>query len=439
MHVSVEATKGLERSITVEVPEEHIAEEVRKRLKSLAGRVKLDGFRPGKAPLQVVEQRFKGQVREEVVRDTLRSSFEEAVAKEKLRPAGGTEIKSVAEQPGQGLSYKATFEVYPEIKLASFDGFKVSKSEAAITGQDVDTMLETLRKQRQGWQPAERESRSGDQLQISVTLLNEEGVETGPANQTNVVLGASLLGKEIEEKLLGLKAGSEVVIEQAAPTNHPDPARANKLERYRVKLVSLLEPLLPELDEAFIRDFGIESGSLDELRVEVRANMQREMDQAVKNKLKQQVMDWLYKAHPIEIPKALIESEAVTLLNNERYKRGLSPATAEDIIAQRAAYESQAGRRVALGLLLAEIIKDSAIKVDPAQVRASVEAIAATYEDPQEVIQWYYGTPQRLNQIESLVLEDQVVEWLLKRAEVATVASNFDAIIHPELSGAGAV
>ncbi|MBI3345484.1 MAG: trigger factor [Gammaproteobacteria bacterium] len=435
MHVSVEATKGLERSITVEVPEEHIAQEVQKRLKSLAGRVKLDGFRPGKVPLQVVEQRFKGQVREEVVRDTLRSSFEEAVAKENLRPAGGTDIKSVEGQPGRGLSYKATFEVYPEINLASFEGFKVTKPEAAITEQDVDKMLETLRKQRQGWQPADREARDGDQLQVSFTLLNEEGEQVGPDSQTSVVLGASILGKDIEAKLLGLKAGSDVVIEKTAPANHPDPARASKTERYRIKLISLFEPILPELDEAFIRDFGIESGSLDELRVEVRANMQRELIQAVKDKIKQQVIDWLYEAHPIEIPRALIENEAATLLNSERNKRGLPPAAAEDIAAQRAAYESQARHRVALGLLLAEIIRNNGIKVDPAQVRASIEAVAATYEDPQEVIQWYYGTPQRLNQIESLVLEDQVVEWLLKHAEVATVASSFDAIIHPELPG----
>lgn len=432
MHVSVEATKGLERSITVEVPEEHIAQEVQKRLKSLAGRVKLDGFRPGKAPLRVVEQRFQGQVREEVVRDTLRSSFEEAVAKENLRPAGGTDIQSVAGQPGQGLSYKATFEVYPEIKLATFDGFKVTRPEAAISEQDVDKMLETLRKQRQGWQPADRESRDGDQLQISFTLLNEEGGQVGPDSQTNVVLGASILGKDIEAKLLGLKAGSEVVIEQAAPANHPDPARANKLERYRIKLLSLFEPVLPELDEAFIRDFGIESGSLDELRVEVRANMQRELDQAVKDKLKKQVIDWLYEAHPIEIPKALVENEAANLLNSERNKRGLPPATAEDMTAHCAAFEPQARHRVALGLLLAEIIRSNAIKVDPAQVRASVEAAAVTYEDPQEVVQWYYSSPQRLNQIESLVLENQVVEWLLKHAEVTTVASSFDAIIHPE-------
>lgn len=437
MHVSVEAAKGLERSITVEVPEEHIAQEVQKRLKSLAGRVKLDGFRPGKAPLRVVEQRFQGQVREEVVRDTLRSSFEAAVTKENLRPAGGTDIKSVAGQPGQGLSYKATFEVYPEIKLASFEGFKVTQPEAAISEQDVDKMFETLRKQRQGWEPADRESRTGDQLQISFTLLNEQDEQVGSDSQTNVVLGASILGKDIEEKLLGLKAGSEVIIEKTAPANHPDPARANKAERYRIKLLSLFEPVLPEMDEVFIRDFGIESGSLDELRVEVRANMQREMDQAVKDKLKKQVIDWLYEAHPIEIPKALVENEAANLLNSERNKRGMPPATAEDMTAQCAPFEPQARRRVALGLLLAEIIKSNAIKVDPAQVRASVEAAAVTYEDPQEVVQWYYGSPQRLNQIESLVLENQAVEWLLKHAEVTTVASSFDAIIHPELPGAG--
>lgn len=435
MHVSVETTQGLERSITVEVPEEHIALEVEKRLKSLASRVKLDGFRPGKVPLQVVEQRFKGQVRQEVVQDTLRSSFQEAVAKENLRPAGGTEIKSLEEQPGQGLSYKAIFEVYPEIKLASFEGFKITKPAAEITEQDVDNMLETLRKQRQGWQPADHESRTGDQMQISFTLLNEESAQVGPDSQTNVVLGASIMGKDIEAKLLGLKAGSEVVIEQAAPANHPDPARANKMERYRIKVISVFEPLLPELDEAFIRDFGIESGSLDELRAEVRANMERELIQSVKNKLKQQVMDWLYESHPIEIPKALIENEAVNLLNSERNKRGLPPADAAVSAAQRVAYEPHAKRRVALGLLLAEIIKGNGIKVDPAKVRESVEAAAVTYEDPQEVVQWYYGSPQRLNQIESLVLEDQAVDWLLTHAEVTTLVSSFDGIIHPELSG----
>ncbi len=432
MHVSVETTAGLERRMTVEVPAEHIEQEVQNRLKSLAGKAKMDGFRPGKVPFTVVERKFAGRVRMEVLGDLIHSSFQEAVSRENLRPVGGPKIETLYEEPAKGLGYTATFEVYPEISLAPLNALSFDKPVAEIADSDVDTMIETLRKQRPGWTPVVREARRDDQLQIDLKMRIEgEEAKGGHSQQTSVVLGAGALPKEIEEKLLGAKPGEEVEIQHGFPADFPDQARAGKAIHYTVRIIALYEPQLPVVDEAFVRSLGVESGSLEELRVEVKDNMRRELDQAIRQKLKQQVMDALLEANPIEIPKALIDREAELLLAQAREKLAAQGRKGQDLSAQSALYEPTARRRVALGLLMGDLIKTSGTKVDGVKVRALVDGIASTYEDPEEVLKWYYGSPERLQQIESLVLEDQVVDWVLEHAQVNRTDSTFAALMNP--------
>lgn len=436
MHISVETTAGLERRMTVEVPAERINQEVKTRLKSIASKARLDGFRPGKVPFAVVEQRFAGKVRAEVLGDMVRSSFHEAVAQEKLRPAGGPTIETLDEKPDKGLSYVATFEVYPEIQLAPLEGIKLEKPVVQITEQDVDAMLDKLRKQRQGWEPVERAIQSGDQLQVEFST-SIEGLDSksAPAQQTTVILGETGIDKEIEQRLLGMHAGEEAVIHHHMPADFHDPVVAGKAVQYTVKVLAAYQPLLPDLDESFIRGLGVEAGTLEALRSEVRANMERELEQAIKAQMKQQVMDALLEANALDLPKALVDQEIDILM--EQANKGRPPASEQAQAAQRPRYEANARRRVTLGLLLGEVLKTSAVKADPARVRALVESLAASYEDPNEVIKWYYASKERLAKVESLVLEDQVVDWIAERAQVSERTATFDEIMNPQQTQKG--
>lgn len=435
MQVSVETTAGLERRMTVEVPEERIEQEVQTRLKSMAGRVKMDGFRPGKIPFKVVEQRFAGQIRKEVMGDIVQKSFSEAVQQEKLRPAGGTKIDKLTEQPGKGLEYTAVFDVYPEIALAPLEDLKVEKPVAEVTGQDVDKMIETLRRQRQTWVPVEREARNGDQLQFSVKTSIDGGEWAGSDDkQTLLVLGANNVPQEIETQLLGVKAGGEATVSHKFPEDHLEQAMANKPVQYIFKIISVSEPKLPEVDEKFIQGLGVEIGTLEALKSEIRENMQRELQQALQNNLKQQVMDALLEANSIDVPKMLVNNEAERMVQEAKSRMRAQGLNAKDVPLQPSLFEEPARRRVILGLLLADIIKAREIKVNPQKLRSKLEAIASTYEDPEEVIKWYYGSQERLAQIETLTLEDQVVEAILEHANISESATTFGAMMNPQSS-----
>ena len=426
MQVSVEATSGLERRMTVEVPAERIEQEVKTRLKSLAGKAKLDGFRQGKVPFNIVERKFAGRVRSEVMGDMISSTFQEALSQEKLRPAGGPKIETLYEQPEKGLGYTATFEVYPEIALAPLDKVTIDKPVVAITEQDIDNMLVNLRKQRPNWKPAERGAQLGDQLQIEFKT-HVVGAESGqgPSQQTTVVLGTGALPKEVEEKLLGLSAGEETSIGRPASVDEQGPEGSKLIDKYTIKVIALYQADLPELDEAFAKSLGVESGTMEDLRTEVRGNMQRELDLAIKNKLKQQVMDVLLERNPVEIPKAPLDKEIDALIEQTKTKyKGQAPQS-------RADYEPAARRRVALGLIIGDIIRTNSIKADADKVRDLVDSLASTYEDSDEVVKWYYSSRERLDQVESLVLEDQVVDWVLERTQVSEKTSSFDALINP--------
>ncbi len=416
--------------MTVRVPEERVSLEIQNRLKSLAGRVKIDGFRPGKAPFKLVERQFGAQVAQEVMGDMVRASFTEALQQQKLRPAGSPRIVTESTLAGQGLGYTAVFEVYPEVGLSAVAGLKVEQPVAEVTEQDVDKMLETLRKQRAQWTPVERGAQNGDQLQIHFKMRVADGAwqEYGDKLFT-FVLGVNAV--EFDKQLIGAKAGQNLTAQHTFPAEHGNQEVAGKPVHYDIQVVSVKEPHLPALDEAFVRGFGVPEGTVEALRKEARANMQRELEQAVQVRIRSQLMDALYERNPLEVPKAVIENETEQLMARARQNLMLRGINAEDATVDRAKFERDARRRAALGLLLSELVQREKITPDPAAVRARVESIASTYEKPDEVVQWYYSKPEQLAQIESLALEDQVVAWLLQRAEVSERPSSFDALLNP--------
>lgn len=432
MQVSVETTGGLERRITVRVSAERIEKEVENRLQSLVRTARVAGFRPGKVPFKVVERKYGPQVRQEVLGEVVQSSFYEAVAQEKLRPAGGPAIEASKMEPGQGLEYSATFEVYPEIQLAVLEGCKVERPVAAVAEEDVDQVIDTLRKQRVTWGSVDRPAQSDDRL-----IIDFEGTVDGapfPGNtgkQVALVLGAGAFLKDFEEQLVGAKAGEQRSFDVRFPEDYPAKEVAGKQVRFQVDVTSVSEPKFPVVDEAFARGFGIEDGSVDGLRREVRQNMERELDQTIKARVKQQVMDALREKNSIDLPGVLVEQE-IDRLVAQTQERMRDPNRRQNLSLPRSLFEEQARQRVALGLIIAEVVKANGIKVDQARVRSAVESLAATYEHPEEVVNWYYSNRNLLANVEGLVLEDQVVDHVLQQLEVVDVPTTFDALMNPD-------
>ena len=438
MQVSVETTQGLERRMMVEINEEQIAEAVESRLKSMAKTTKIKGFRAGKVPLKVVKQHYGGQVRQEIVSDLVQSTFYEAVTQEKLRPAGGPTIGDdlVATD---GLKYTATFEVYPEVKIASFDDVVIEKETAEITDADVDEMIETIRKQNRTWEAVDRASEEGDQVTVDFAgRVDGEAFEGGTGSDMAVEIGAGRMIAGFEEGLKGLKKGEETTLSLTFPENYPQKELAGKPVEFKITVKSVEQAALPAVDEEFAKKMGVESGDIEQMRKDIRENMQRELDAKIKANLKQVAMDKLIELHPIEVPKALTEQEATTLMQQMQQNLASQGMKQDDIQLSTDMFKDQAARRVSLGLIMAEIVKDNDIKVDDKKVRAKVEEIAEPYDQPEQVIAWYYGDKQRLNEIESLVFEEQIIEWLMSQVKVEEKTKTFKELMQPETKQAAA-
>lgn len=432
MQVTVEATGSLERRMTVEVPEERIASEVQSRLRRLGKTARIHGFRPGKAPPQVVERSYGRQVRDEVVGEVLRSSFADAVAQNSLAPAGGPTIHELAAAPGQGLSYTAVFEVYPKLSLPDLKELKVSRPVAEVKEQDVDQMILTLRRQRQTWRVVDRGAQTGDRV-----VLDYEGsvdgapLEGNAGKEVPVELGTHRLVGEIEERLAGIRAGEEREVTVDFPADHRNASAAGKTVFFKITAHRVEEPQLPEMDEGFFASFGVADGGEAALRREVRENMERELRENLQGRVKTAVMDGLLAAIPLDVPKVLVDSEAQALRRQAQeglvQGRGGAPALELPLTL----FEDQARRRVALGMILSEVVRANELKVDPERVRARVASIASTYQEPEEVVRWYYSDKRRLADAENVVLEDQVVDWILERAQVTDSPTTFDAVMKP--------
>jgi trigger factor len=425
-------SNGLERRLTIAVPPQQFDVEIENRLKSLSRRVRVDGFRAGKVPLKVVERRYGGSVRQEVLDEVLKSSFYEAINQQKLRPAGTPHFELQPDAPGTGLRYTATFEVYPEFEFQMPAKLQLEKPTAEISEADIDKMVETLRKQRQTWKPVARASQRGDRVVMDFRG-NIDGKEF-PGNSAKdyaVVLGSGTLISDFEDKLVGLKADQETGLDVEFPKDYRVQDLAGKRVHFDVTVHAVTVAKLPDLDEEFIKSYGVAEGGISAFRAEVKATMRRELEQAIKERVKLQVMDALMAANPIQLPKALIEEEKTHIKEQTGYFKPAGQVSDQVEMV----LEERARRRVALGLIIAEIIKKNQFKAPPDKVRSAVDTIAAAYEQPEEVVKWYYAKRDRLGHVEALVLEDQAVAWLMQQAEIREQAMLFQELVNVHREG----
>ncbi len=430
MQVSVESTGGLERRMTVTIPAEEVEKAVQDRLKTLSRRVKLKGFRPGKVPLSVIASHYGPQVRQEVLSEITQNSFREAVAQEKLQLASMPRIEPLHTEPGENYQYAAVFEVMSQFDLLPVQDIKITRPVAEVTEQDVDAMLENLRRQRARWQDVERPARNEDRLIIDYRgTVEGEPFPGNEGQQVPLVLGSGRFIAGFEDQLQGVKAGEDVTVEVTFPDDYHATEVAGRQARFEVHVHSVAESVLPEMDEEFVRSYDVADGTLESLRREVRKSMEDELRQAVRERVKEQVMDELLAANPIELPRAQVEQQIGRLMARTRetlQRQGVDSAGLE---LDRSMFEEEARKRVALGLLTAEIVRQQNLTAEPDQVRAKVESLAAAYDDPDEVVRWYYADAARLADIESLVLEDAVVDWVLGQAQVTDEPTTFEALM----------
>lgn len=425
MQVSVETTQGHERRMTVTIPAERIESEVQNRLKNLSRTVRLKGFRPGKIPFKVLENRYGPSVRKDVVADVTRTTFYEAISRENIQLAGFPRFQPRVVEPGKNLEYEAVFEVMADIKLAPLGHVTIVKPSAEITEQDVDVMLENLRRQRADWIPVERPARAGDRVVVTGTI---DGAPFLGEQEKPVVLGSNSF-KELEDSLIGASAGEERSMDLRFPRDYPAAAMADKQAHFALKIQSVSEIKLPEINEEFIRSFDVQDATLEALRQELRRTMQDEMDEVIRSKVKQQVLEALYRENPLDPPRSQVDRQAELLLAQARQTLQSQGVPDAEIKLDRLSFEQEARRRVALGLIINEVIKVQRFTADPQRVRARVESLASSFEDPNEAIQWYYADRTRLATVEQLVLEDQVVDWALGQVQVSEERTTFEALL----------
>lgn len=428
MQVSVETTGALERRMEVQVPAERVEKAIDERLQKLSRTVRLKGFRPGKVPVKVVRQQFGQQVRQEVLGDVMQSTFAEAVTQEHLVPAAGPRIEPINLEQGADLKYRATFEVLPEITLKGIESIEVTRPTADVTQADVDAMIQNLREQRPTYSNVDREAQDTDRVVVDFAgKLDGQSFEGGSGENVSIVLGAGRMLADFEKGVRGAKAGETRTVDVAFPANYGAPNLAGKTAQFEITVKSVEERKLPELDDEFCKLYGVEAGGIERLREEVEDNMRRELEEAVRSRMKKQIMDALLAANPLELPKSLVDSQVRDMQIDAGRRMG-----AQDMsqLPPADGFVEPARRRVALTLLVNEIIKTAKLTVDQAKVQSRFEELAMQFPDPAQALQTYRSNPQIHRQLEASVLEDQVVDWVLERAKVTDQPSTFKELMN---------
>jgi trigger factor len=426
MQVSLTATGGLERRLEVAVPAERIASEVEQRLKHISRTARLKGFRPGKAPFTVIRRQFGEQVHAEVVNDLMRSSYADALSQEKLTPAAGPRIEPIAMGPGSDLKYAAVFEVLPEIRVKSAAEIHIERPVATVTDADVAAMIESMRRQRPLYTRVEREVRAGDRVTVDYAgRVGGELMKGAQGEDVAFIVGARRVMAELEDGVQGATTGESRTVTVHFPAEHADPQVAGKAVEMLLTVKMVEEASLPAVDAEFMNAFGVTEGGIDALRAEVRASMEREMEQAIRQRLRAAVIDALLKDNAMEVPRALVDEQVRELQLEAARRMGAKDASQ---VPPRQPFEEPARRRVALGLIMGEIIRSAGLKVDRQRVQARLEEIASSYPNSDEVRRTYLQSADAMRQIEGAVLEDQVVDWIVERATVAERASSFSEL-----------
>lgn len=430
MQVSLSTRGALERRLEVAVAAEEVNQEFEQRLKKVARSASLKGFRPGKAPLPVVRKQFGEQVHAEVVDHLIRSSLAQALREQNLTPAGGPRIEPIAVAPGAELKYAAVFEVMPEIRVKSPEGTEISRPGAAVTEADIDAMVESMRRQRPVFTPAERPAQETDRVTVDYTgLMDGQPFEGGDGKDVTIILGRQENRPELDAALRGVSAGDTRTVSVTFPPETSNAALAGKTAELKVSVRQVEAQSLPEVDETFCRAFGVEDGGVEALRAEVRKSMERELADLVRGRLRAQVLDALYAQNPIEVPRTLIEEQLQQMQLDAARSMGVREVSQ---LPPREPFEAPARKRAALGLILGQIIQSESLQVDRERVDARLEDLITTYPDPEEARSAYRKSREAMRQIESAVLEEQVIDWFLGRAKVNEQPMSFQ-----ELTGFG--
>ncbi len=433
MQVSVETTQGLERRLTITVPADSVDSAVKARLQQLSKTQRINGFRPGKVPVSVIQKRFGAAVRQEVAGDVMQQNFYQAIVQEKINPAGMPSFELVKDENGQDLEFVAAFEVYPEVEVQGVADIEIEKPVVEISDADLDNMMETLQKQHATWKEVKRKAKKDDRVVIDfVGKVDGEEFEGGKAEGFTLELGQGRMIPGFEEPLVGAKAGEDVVVEVTFPEDYHAENLKGKAATFDVKVQKVEGKQLPDVDDEFAKLFGVEEGGVEALKAEVRKNMERELTQTLKTTVKEDVITKLLEKNEFDVPKALIDQEVNALREQakQRFSQQGGGANMPELPAEL--FTDNATRRVRIGLLLGEIIKQNELKADDEKVMALIESAASAYEDPQEVVDYYKANEELMNQMRNVALEEQAIEWVLENAKTQDVTKAFDEVMNKQ-------
>lgn len=433
MQVTLEKTSELDRCLTISVPSGVLDDKVSERLQETRPRVRLNGFRPGKVPLREVRRRFGDGIRREVTEELIQTSYVEALEENELTPAGMPTITGVQNESGRDLVFTAEFEIYPEVSLKDFSAIQITRPATEITDQDMDAMVENLRVQRRTWRPVNRPCARGDQLTISFTgSIDEEEFPGNKAEDHELILGEGSLIPGFEEQLEGALPEANLDVRVTFPEDYQQKDLAGREAVFAVLISRVAEAELPEVDETFYASFGVSEGGEEAFRAEVKGNMQREVDRVISGKISSQVMQGLADLHEMTLPKSLVRAEMQSRQAEMMRRMGMDPARAPALdLPLEGPLHAEAERRVKLGLILREVIRSRELTVDEEKVRAKIELMAGTYEQPEEVVRWYYSNENELEQIQNTVLEEMVVDLVVAEARLEEETVSYQVLMNP--------
>lgn len=430
MQVSIETTNGLERKLTIVIPANSVDDVALEKMKELAKTQRMNGFRPGKVPLKVIKKQFGQHVRNDVVSEVMQKTFYEAVIQEKLQPAAAPKIEPVVMEEGKDLEFTATFDIYPEVALKDLKQIEIEKLVTEVTDDDLTKMIDTLREQQAGWAEVKRKSKTGDQVIIDfVGTIDGEEFAGGKAEGFALELGKGQMIEGFEEQLSGAKTDDEVEIKVTFPDDYQSSEVAGKEAIFKTKVNKVNKKEALKVSE-LAEKLGIADGNIASMKADVRKNMERELNQVLLSKLKEQVMDGLVKSHDFDVPKSMIEQEINQLKAQAMQQFGGQGGSLPDLPSEL--FEEKATKRVKLGLIVGEVIKQNKLSANKDDVRAKIDELSSVYEKPEEVVNYYLSDENRLNEVEQLVLEDNVVSFVQNEAKIIDKPLSFDEVMNPK-------